>query len=179
MRMFKILLGEGSFSGSMKSLILLTWNGPTYLPITITYTLKSDPEVNTKLRICGNSSFKTGKCITLNERIIPGPQYLNNIEDGDGEWPIKWPTPTSETVITKFGVPRRICHQEEFSWSLMEWDHKMMFGRKLVLQQFLSGHYRRLNFTASRQRLCNKIHGRQHKEMFDRINLYGQYIATF
>ena len=30
----------------------------SYIPLT--YTLKSDPEVTTKLRICGNSSFKTG-----------------------------------------------------------------------------------------------------------------------
>ena len=48
--------------------------------IHLTFTLKSDPETNTKLRICGNSSFKTGRLISLNDCMIPGPQYLNNIE---------------------------------------------------------------------------------------------------
>ena len=36
--------------------------------------------VTTKLRICGNSSFKAGKCVSLNDCMISGPQYLNSIE---------------------------------------------------------------------------------------------------
>ena len=50
----------------------------SYIPLC--YTLCSDPEVTTKLRICGKSSFKTGKKAFLNECMIPGPQYLNSIE---------------------------------------------------------------------------------------------------
>ena len=51
----------------------------SYSYIPLTFTLKSDPETTTKLRICGNSSFKTGRSISLNDCMIPGPQYLNNI----------------------------------------------------------------------------------------------------
>ena len=50
----------------------------SYIPLT--FALKNDPEVTTKLSICGNSSFKTGKSVSLNECMIPGPKYLNNIE---------------------------------------------------------------------------------------------------
>jgi hypothetical protein len=50
----------------------------SYIPLT--YKLRSDPEVSTKLRICGNSSFKTGKRVSLNDCMIQGPQYLNSIE---------------------------------------------------------------------------------------------------
>jgi hypothetical protein len=42
----------------------------SYIPLT--YTQRSDPEVSTKLRICGNS--KTGKKVSLNDCMIPGPQ---------------------------------------------------------------------------------------------------------
>ena len=49
----------------------------SYIPLT--YTLKKDPMVNNKLRICGNSSFKN-KCVSLNDCMIGGPQYLNSIE---------------------------------------------------------------------------------------------------
>jgi hypothetical protein len=37
----------------------------SYIPLT--FTLKKDPMVTTKLRICGNSSFKVGKCFSLND----------------------------------------------------------------------------------------------------------------
>ena len=50
----------------------------SYIPLT--FTLRNDPEVTTILSICGNSSFKTGKSVSLNECMIPGPKYLNNIE---------------------------------------------------------------------------------------------------
>ena len=78
----------------------------SYIPLT--YTLKSDPEVTTKLRICGNLSFKTNKSIYLNGRMIPGPQYLNCIEGKLLRWRIKWLMLTSDIVTTKIGVWRRI-----------------------------------------------------------------------
>ena len=48
----------------------------SYIPLT--YTLRKD--ATTKLRVCGNSSFKTGKYVSLNECMIPGPAYLNSID---------------------------------------------------------------------------------------------------
>ena len=33
--------------------------------ITLTFTLRKDPMVTTKLRICGNSSFKSGGCVSF------------------------------------------------------------------------------------------------------------------
>ena len=71
----------------------------SYIPLT--FTLKSDPETTTKLRICGNSSFKTGRLISLNDCMIPGPQYLNNIEGILLRWQMRLPTPTSRTIITR------------------------------------------------------------------------------
>ena len=47
--------------------------------IPLTFTL--DPHKTTKLRICSNSSFKTGKEVSLNGCMISGPQYLVPMQD--------------------------------------------------------------------------------------------------
>ena len=48
--------------------------------ITPTWALASSDFKNTKFRMCCNSSFKThAKNVCLNEAMIPGPQYLNEI----------------------------------------------------------------------------------------------------
>ena len=33
-----------------------------------------------KLRICGNSSFKSSSGVSLNDCFLPGPKYLNSLE---------------------------------------------------------------------------------------------------
>ena len=51
----------------------------SYIPLT--YSLRSGEGVTTKLRICGNSSFKThGSDVSLNNCFLPGPKYLNSLE---------------------------------------------------------------------------------------------------
>ena len=50
----------------------------SYIPLT--YALKEGAGVTTKLRICGNSSFKTHSGISLNDCMLPGPKYLHSIE---------------------------------------------------------------------------------------------------
>ena len=50
----------------------------SYIPLT--YALREGTGVTTKLRICGNSSFRSGPNISLNSCMIPGPKYLNNME---------------------------------------------------------------------------------------------------
>ena len=51
----------------------------SYIPLT--YSLRSGQGVTTKLRICGNSSFKSnGSDVSLNNCFLPGPKYLNSLE---------------------------------------------------------------------------------------------------
>ena len=50
----------------------------SYIPLI--YTLREGEGVTTKLRICGNSSFKSGPNISLNNCMLPGPKYLTSME---------------------------------------------------------------------------------------------------
>ena len=49
----------------------------SYIPLTFTL----DPEKSTKLRVCSNSSFSTGKNVSLNKCMISGPSYLVPLQD--------------------------------------------------------------------------------------------------
>ena len=49
----------------------------SYIPLT--YTLREGTGVTTKLRICGNSSFRSGPNISLNSCMLPDPKYLNSM----------------------------------------------------------------------------------------------------
>ena len=53
----------------------------SYIPLT--FTLKKDPTVTTKLRICGNSSFKAGKCVSLNDCMILRWRMAHKVAHGD------------------------------------------------------------------------------------------------
>ena len=49
--------------------------------IPLTYSLKNDPLSTTKLRICSNGSFKRSPgCVSYNDTLIQGPDYLNGID---------------------------------------------------------------------------------------------------
>ena len=50
----------------------------SYIPLT--YALRECAGVTTKLRICGNSSFKTHSGVSVNDCMLPGPKYLNSVE---------------------------------------------------------------------------------------------------
>ena len=55
--------------------------------ITPTWALASSDFKNTKFRMCCNSSFKTHpKNVSLNEAMLPGPQYLNEIHGVLTRW---------------------------------------------------------------------------------------------
>ena len=49
----------------------------SYIPLTFTL----DPDKTTKLRVCTNSSFFTGKNVSLNNCMISGPSYLIPMQD--------------------------------------------------------------------------------------------------
>ena len=49
--------------------------------IPLTYSLKNDPLSTTKLRICTNGSFRRSPgCVSYNDTLIQGPEYLNGID---------------------------------------------------------------------------------------------------
>lgn len=55
--------------------------------VTMCYSKANNEFKNTKLRLCVNSSFKTGeKSISLNEAMLDGPQYLNDVSHVLTRW---------------------------------------------------------------------------------------------
>ena len=134
----------------------------SYIPLT--YTPKSDPEVTTKLRICGNSSFKTGKSISLNNSMIPGPQYLNNIEG----ILLRWRMANQVAQADVNNCYHKIWSAEGISetrWNGIQW--WLLEGGLLYCIVFWRC-FGRFYFAASNQWLCWEVYGCQHKKMFNR-----------
>ena len=50
----------------------------SYIPLT--YALRAGADTTTKLRICGNSSFKSRSGVSLNDCMLDGPSYLNSVQ---------------------------------------------------------------------------------------------------
>ena len=79
----------------------------SYIPLT--YALREGVGVTTKLRICGNSSFKTSSGVSLNDCMLPGPKYLHSIEGILLRFRVENQITLGDIVTTKFllaqGVP--------------------------------------------------------------------------
>ena len=68
---------KGAYKSKIKFVIDILHIVIVIIPLTFTL----DPDKTTKLRVCTNSSFFTGKNVSLNNCMISGPSYLIPMQD--------------------------------------------------------------------------------------------------